>query len=277
MKSLCFVSTGLVGLALFLAPVQAQECSTDADCTAPLTCKSLGATCTQSGSALPDGGMSVSDPVCVPEPSRCTWTLVACTADSQCTQARWACLPLPSAGADKICFPQGIICAAGQACPAGWSCVDFAAVAEKDLVDMWNPNGETKYCFPDFLRGVADKTTQVDSSGINPGEVGGAGTGGPVRGAADAGSAAGAGAGPADKPSSSGCAIGGHAHTAWPCCLLAGLLAIRQLRKRREGVSDTPSHHDRRTDEVRQTGCMTTTPCTPDRRAWRWRASGDLA
>jgi hypothetical protein len=111
--------------------------------------------------------------------------------------------------------------------------VDFATVAEKDLVDMWNPNGETKYCFPDFLRGVADKTTQVDSSGINPGGAGGAGTEGPVRGAADGGTGAGTEADPTDKPSSSGCAIGGPAETAWPCCLLAGLLAIRQLRKRR--------------------------------------------
>jgi hypothetical protein len=231
MKSLCFVLTELAGLALLLAPVQAQECSTNADCTAPLTCKSMGATCTQSGTILPDGGTYVSDPVCVPEPSTCTWTLVACTADSQCTQAQWACQALPSAGADKICFPQGIVCAAGQACPAGWSCVDFATVAENDLVDMWHPNGETKYCFPDFLRGVADRTTQVDSSGINPGGAGGAGT--DVRGSVDGGSAAGTGAGPTDKVSSSGCAVGGHARTAWPCCLLAGLLAIRRLRRRR--------------------------------------------
>jgi hypothetical protein len=234
MKSPCFLPTALVGLVLFVAPVQAQQCTTDANCTSPLTCKSLGAMCSQSGGQSPDGGMYVSEPVCIPEPSTCTWTLVACTADSQCTQARWTCQQLPAVGADKVCFPQGIVCAAGQVCPTGWSCVDFATVAEKDLVDMWNPNGETKYCFPDFLRGVADKTTKVDNTAVNPGEIHGSGSEGTVRAAADGGTAAGASTGPTAKPSSSGCAVGGPDRTAWPWCVLAGLLASRRLHGRRK-------------------------------------------
>jgi hypothetical protein len=232
MKSLCFVFTGLLGLALSLGPVQAQECATNENCTAPLTCKSSGSICSQSGSRSPDGGMVVSDPICTPTPSICTWTLVACTSDSACTQARWACQQLPAVGADKVCFPQGIICAAGQACPAGWSCVDFATVPQRDLVDMWNPNGETKYCFPDFLRGVANKTTKVDSSGINPGESHGSGSEGTVKSVADGGVAAAPGDAPAATPSSSGCAVGGHVHSAWAWCLLAGLIAFRRLRRR---------------------------------------------
>jgi hypothetical protein len=96
-------------------------------------------------------------------------------------------LQLPVEGASKTCFPQGIVCAAGQACPTGWSCIDFATVKESSLADMWGPTGETTYCFPDVLRGVADKTTKVDSSGINPGNSGGEVSLPPTKGGPDGG------------------------------------------------------------------------------------------
>jgi hypothetical protein len=240
MKLLGFAFVGLAGLAVTVAPAWGQQCATDADCAAPLTCKSNGQMCSSSGAVLPDGGMYVSDPVCTPNPPTCTWTLQACTADSECTQARWACTQIPGEGASKICFPEGIVCAAGQACPAGWSCVDFATVREADMVDMWSPNGETKYCFPDSLRRVADKTANVDSSGIDPGaQRGGSDTLGSS--AVDAGGAVGAAPGTAGsdngtvpKKSSSGCSVDGSGQAAWPWCLLVGLLSFLRMRRRRE-------------------------------------------
>ncbi|MBN2573763.1 MAG: hypothetical protein JXP73_04295 [Deltaproteobacteria bacterium] len=104
-------------------------------------------------------------------------------------------------------------------------------VEEKDLVQMWSPSGETKYCFPDFLRGVADKTTQVDNSDIDTGQQPG-GNETPVKLAADAGSVGGVDEGIEPKESSSGCSLGGNGESAWPWCLLAGLLAFPLARPR---------------------------------------------
>ena len=249
MKSLRLALVGFAGLGLGMAPAQAQNCTTDAECAVPLTCRAGGTRCSQSGGKLPDGGMFVSDPICVADPSTCTWSLVACTADSECTLAHWACLALPAVGASSICFPEGIVCAAGQVCPAGWSCVDFSTVAEPTLADMWGPSSETKYCFPDVLRGIADKTTRTDVSGINPGDLGGgteSGGSGKGTGVSDGGiantSRADAGAQPTTsdtgnqptaKTGSSGCALGGRGPAALPWCLLAGVVAARLFRRRR--------------------------------------------
>ena len=239
MKSLRFALVGFADLVLGMAPAQAQTCTTDTDCAVPLTCKAGSTSCTQSGGMLPDGGMFVSDPVCEVGPSTCTWSLVACTADSECTLAHWACLALPAVGASSVCFPQGIVCAAGQTCPAGWSCVDFSTVAESSLADMWSPNGQTKYCFPDALRGVADKTTRTDSTGINPGVLGGGsesgGGGQATKATSDGGSAntkSDVGDPLAAKTGSSGCALGGHGPAALPWCLLVGLVVARLFRRR---------------------------------------------
>lgn len=138
---------------------------------------------------------------------------------------------------------------AGQTCPAGWSCVDFSTVAEPTLADMWGPSSETKYCFPDVLRGIADKTTRTDSSGINPGDLGGgteSGGSGKGTSMSDGGitnaSRSDAGGQPATsdrgnqpiaKTGSSGCALGGRGPAALPWCLLAGLVAARLFRRRR--------------------------------------------
>jgi hypothetical protein len=188
--------------------------------------------CSASGARLPDGGMTVSDPVCTPIPPVCTWTLQACTADSECTQARWACMQLPGEDASKICFPEGIVCTAGQARPSGWSCVDFATVKERDMVEMWSPNAETKYCFPDYLLGVTEKTTDVDNTGIDLGQQHG-GSETLANPAVDGGGAAGVDEGVATKESSSGCSLGGSGKATWPWCLLAGLVAFGRARKRR--------------------------------------------
>lgn len=240
MKSLQLALIGFSGLVLGVAPARAQTCTTDANCTAPLTCKPGSTRCSQSASPLPDGGMLVSEPVCEVGPGTCTWTLVACTVDSECALAHWACLQLPAVGASHVCFPEGIVCAAGQTCPAGWSCVDFSTVAETDLAEMWGPNGESKYCFPDALRGVADKTTKVDNAGINPGNLDGgseSGSGGlGMRGVSDGGTVYGnpsiSGDSQAAKPGSSGCTLGGRGSAALPWCLLAGFLAAWRFRRR---------------------------------------------
>jgi hypothetical protein len=87
----------------------------------------------------------------------------------------------------SICFPEGIDCSAGQACPAGWSCVDFANVKEKDMREMWLASSSNQFCWPDVLGGVPDKTTRVDS----PAAGTGGGTEGSLSGAADGGAAGG--------------------------------------------------------------------------------------
>jgi len=87
-------------------------------------------------------------------------------------------------------------------------------------MEMWNPNGETKYCFPDVLRGVTDKTTRVDSTGINPGTIKGG-----VTDETTGGTAA--------TDNSSGCSIGGRKQAAWLWCPLAGLVATWFGRRRR--------------------------------------------
>ncbi len=214
---------GFAGLFLGMAPARAQTCATDANCAAPLTCKPGSKICSASGGMLPDGGTFTTEPVCENGPATCTWTLVPCTADSECTSAQWKCLAPPSDPVPHFCFPEGILCAAGQACPAGWSCIDFSAVARADLADMWSPNGQTQYCFPDVLRGVADKTAQVDSSAVSQNTS--SGSSGTTTGTAGTTGTA--------KTTSSGCALGGHRPAAWPWCLLAGLAAARLLRRRR--------------------------------------------
>jgi hypothetical protein len=47
------------------------------------------------------------------------------------------------------CLPKQIDCAAGQSCPAGWSCFDFTNV--NATVPGWSPDATGKSCFPDGL------------------------------------------------------------------------------------------------------------------------------
>jgi hypothetical protein len=231
-----------VALGMWVPTVAAQPCTTDAECAPPTACQPGATTCTQSGQKI-DGGFSVSDPVCVSEPAACTWVLTACQSDAECTLPSWACTLLN--GADPpthICFPKGIACPVGATCPAGWSCVDFAAVEEKDLVEMWPATGSTRFCWPDILAGVPDKTMRVDATSIGPIQVKGGGSDDPSVGTADAGSAGGGGrlTVPGSDagvlvPSSgggSGCSLVGHGRAAglWP--MLALVLAWRRGRQR---------------------------------------------
>ena len=176
-----------------------------------------------------DGGMTVSDPVCVTEPAACTWVLVACQTDANCTQPSWTCTLLNGAvPATNICFPKGIDCSTGAACPAAWSCVDFATVEEADMRAMWTSSGSTKFCWPDVLRGVPDKTTPVDATQLGITGVAGGGTEIPTRGVADGGSA--------PQPSSdtgSGCSIVGRGVGPGLWLAVAVGLAWRVGRKRR--------------------------------------------
>ena len=238
MQSLRFAWIGLAGLVVGMASAQAQDCMTDVDCAVPLACKAGGTRCSQSASRLPDGGMLVSEPVCEAGPSSCTLTLVACATNSECTLAHWACLALPAVGASSICFPEGIVCAEGQTCPDGWSCVDSSTVEESDLADIWNPNGQTKYCFPDALRGVLHKTTRVDSTGISPGRPAGTESGGsqattaPSNGGRASTDPSDAGDPPAPSTVPACGTLGGRSPVALPWCLVAGLVVARLIRRR---------------------------------------------
>jgi hypothetical protein len=215
MKTLRLVA--LVSSLLGTASAHAQTCETNANCTSPLVCKPASKVCSASAAILPDGGTISTEPVCENEPAVCTWSLVACTAKSQCTLPNWTCLQLPAEAASKVCFPEGTACAAGQACPSGWSCVDFSAVEESDLAEMWGSSDQTRYCFPDVLLGVTDHTTPVDSSGIEPGTSVGTIKGGDS----------------SNSKSSSGCSLGGRSASLLPSCLIVGLIAARIWRQRR--------------------------------------------
>lgn len=211
------------------APAIAQTCASDTDCAAPLVCQPRGSICSQSGSMSPDGGMTVSEPVCEAGPTTCTWVLTACQTSSQCTQPGWTCMPLPDAvPSTSICFPKGIDCSGGRTCPAGWSCLDFATVKEEDMAEMWTATGSTKFCWPDALKGVPNGTTNVDATRVGVTGVKGGGTENPTIGlgpSSDGGSAS-------SPDKSSGCAMLGSGSEAglWLC--LAAVLAWRLGRKR---------------------------------------------
>ena len=127
-----------------------------------------------------------------------------------------------------ICFPKGIDCSAGAACPAGWSCVDFSTVKEKDLAAMWTSTGSTKFCWPDVLRGVPDQTTPVDATQLGITGVAGGGTEGPSRGVADGGSAP-----QSSSDKGSGCSMLGQGASPVPWLAVAFALAWRVGRQRR--------------------------------------------
>ena len=225
----CWLATIAFVIGARAATANAQTCTTDAECASPLACKPGATTCSGGGGMSIDGGMTVSDPVCVTEPAACTWILVACQTDASCTEPSWACMLLEGAQpATHICFPKGIACSTAAACPTGWSCVDFATVEEQDLVAMWTATGSTKFCWPDVLRGVPDKTTPVDATQLGITGVAGGGTETPVRGVADAGSA--------PQPSSdkgSGCSMLGRGAGPGFWLPVAVVLAWRVGRKRR--------------------------------------------
>lgn len=203
------------GMGAWAPSATAQSCTTDAECAPPLACRPGATTCTQSGSRSPDGGFTMSDPVCVSDPPTCTWVLTACQSDADCTQPLWACMLLVGAEPPtSICFPEGIDCSARQACPAGWSCVDFANVKEKDMREMWLASASNQFCWPDVLAGVPNKTTRVDSTAARSG----GGIEGSLNGTADGGSAGGSLPIPGSDASepivssggSSGCSLLGH-------------------------------------------------------------------
>jgi hypothetical protein len=220
----------------------AQPCATDAECAPPLACRPGASTCSQSGSMDADGGMTVSDPVCVTEPAACTWVLVACQTDADCTQPSWTCMLLEGAQpTTHICFPRGIDCSVGAACPAGWSCVDFATVEEPDLAGMWTSTGSTKFCWPDVLSGVPHKTTPVDATQLGITGVAGGGSESPPRGTVDGGSAGGTGSddnAPLPSPDKgSGCSMLGDGASLglWlPVALVLLPRSRRCLRRRRQ-------------------------------------------
>lgn len=175
---------------------KAHACSTAADCPAPLTCQSQGGSCSGSGSVSADGTTTTTQ-TCTSGPTVCTWVAVACTADSDCVDPLYGCVKVsestrcsasggpcmvidggmqcaPSQPAtcsttvQKDCMPKPIDCGAGQSCPAGWSCFDFANY-NGGTRPVWSPNATDKSCLPDGIilatQGHAATTGQLASSG----------------------------------------------------------------------------------------------------------------
>jgi hypothetical protein len=150
-----------------VGPALAQPCATDSDCAAALSCKSPGKECSQGAMLLPDGGTYVTQPICETLPSKCTWVLSACQADSDCALPNWGCLLFPNQATVKVCFPEQKSCSTTQACPASWSCITSALPSSNDPSLIWGPPRTSNYCWPDSLAGILDGTMHADSSGLN--------------------------------------------------------------------------------------------------------------
>jgi hypothetical protein len=228
-KGIVMRIAGLVALGSMVvladwAPAHAQVCTGNSDCASPLTCKAGASRCSQSGAMLPDGGISVSDPVCDPAPSKCTWSFVPCQAEGECALAQWTCLPIPGQTVIKTCFPKEIACSAGQTCPTGWSCLDLSQWEDGDEpLDIWKASNGTQFCWPDGLTGVLDGSAGTDASGLG---LKSAGTSG---GAASSDSTGSADSKSASK--GSGCAMGGGHGPSDPFVMILALLGLLSLRR----------------------------------------------
>ena len=147
----------LVGLVWPQAALaKGQSCTEDSGCTLPWTCGSTYNLIYPP--AHPDAG-----PVCMNGPKTCTWRLLPCQTNSECTQPQWACIHYPGgAGKNSICFPQDIDCSTGQACPANWSCVNVLDAMASDMYQMWKFSNEDRICWPDNLSAVVEGSIEVD-------------------------------------------------------------------------------------------------------------------
>jgi hypothetical protein len=116
---------------------------------------------------LPDGGMYISDPVCEPRPTECTWVLVACREDAECTIPSWGCFLVPGQATAKMCFPKYITCSPSQPCPAGWLCIDSGRIYSNNPLEVWGQaRGGPNYCWPSSLGGALAGGTRTDTSGL---------------------------------------------------------------------------------------------------------------
>jgi hypothetical protein len=232
--ALRLVGTMALLTATSSAPALAQACSTDANCTAPLTCKPGPTACEGGGGILPDGGTYTLPTTCQTQPATCTWVFSACQSDSTCSLPSWGCLTFPGQSTVKMCFPKYIPCSASQPCPTAWSCMESTQTSSNDPGPFWGVVGAINYCWPDNLAGIFDGTTRTDSSGL------GLASGQPLSlggGAVDSGTASAPATQPAPASSKSGCAIAGpsgdSAHLALFALALVGLLSLgRATRKR---------------------------------------------
>jgi MYXO-CTERM domain-containing protein len=269
-----------------------RACSSSADCPAPLVCKSEGSRCTSGASIGSDGVVTTMPETCTEEKSLCTYVPTTCTTDSECA-ASYQCMkvsegsscsgssgactrsadgsvtcstpepPVCTSFVVMNCMPKQIPCAAGQACPSGWSCFDYSNFS--GTVPGWTPDASGKACLPDGLvlavQGHAASTVYNDSSGIAGGDKGSVSTAqradGGFAGAVDVGVSGGgptvppsenspsaipdAGAGAevpavaANKDDGCGCSLGGAASSSanpWLLLALAGLV-VRVVRRRR--------------------------------------------
>jgi hypothetical protein len=127
---------------------------------------------------------------------------------------------VPGQSTVKTCFPKAIACSADQACPTGWTCIDFTQVYDSDPLQIWAATGDND-CWPDSLNGVLYREIRTDSSGLGLSGV----SGGTDKSSTDAGRAV----------TKSGCAIGGsNTSASWTLLALAfvGLLRLgRTVRK----------------------------------------------
>jgi hypothetical protein len=154
---------------------------------------------------------------------------------------------VPGQSTVKTCFPKAIACSAAQACPSGWTCIDFTQVYDSDPLQLWAATGNN-YCWPDSLNGVLYREIRTDSSGLGVSGVSGeidkgspdagraATLGGDESGATiDAGTPAPSGTGSAPTSGKSGCTIGGRNTSAsWTLLALAlvGLLRLGRMARK---------------------------------------------
>ena len=164
--ALRLVGTMALLTAASSAPALAQACATDANCTAPLTCKPGPTACEGGGGILPDGGTFTLPTTCQTQPATCTWVFSACQSDSECALPNWGCLMFPGQSTVKMCFPKYMPCSATQPCSTAWSCIESTQTSSNDPGPFWGVAGAINYCWPDNLSGVFSGITHTDSSGL---------------------------------------------------------------------------------------------------------------
>ena len=229
------------------APALAQACATDANCTAPLTCKPGHTVCEGGGGILPDGGTYTLPTTCQTQPATCTWVFATCQSDSACTLPHWGCLAFPGQSPVTMCFPKYTPCSASLPCPTAWTCIESTQAASNDPGPFWGVAGASHYCWPDNLGGVFNGTTHTDSSGLGLTSAGTVKTisdaglplslGGDGTGMVDSGTAGSPATQPAPASSKSGCTIAGpggaSAHLALLALTLVGLLGLGRAVRRK--------------------------------------------
>lgn len=189
-------------------------CNVDSDCPAPLVCKLQGQSCSGGGAVSSDGTVTTIPTTCTGGYKVCSYQAVTCSTDAECTAPNYQCAKVseyqsctgsgstgcakPRGDADVVCtpppaeppvctttvvnncLPKEIKCDAGQACPAGWSCFDFANF-DNASVPGWSTPMPSQACLPDGLiltiKGQAQGGSDATYGETNPTRGGTSGAG----------------------------------------------------------------------------------------------------